>query len=187
MGPLPHLSAMLSLENVGDTDMSICETAVIEVGVRQVQWRGKGRSSQQEWMVSPLVTRTLILSSLYPSWLIPLVSFSASALVTPAWRGCSPAAPWLDIHLSGGKWACCKTGHYTKGGQGRIRALTQQQGTGGVLPEPAVCTSLTQLSEAEPMRVMWGHNILSLDLCSLANIGFDLHLNGRIGRSPPGI
>lgn len=123
MGPRPYLSASWSLENVGDTDLSIGETAVIEVGGRKGQWRGKGKSSQEEWMVSPLVPCTLILSSLYPCWLSPLASSSASGLVTPAWRGCSPAALWLDIHLAGGKWTCCKTDHYTKGGRGRIRGI----------------------------------------------------------------
>lgn len=33
VGPLPHLSATLSLENIVDIYLSICETAVIEVGV----------------------------------------------------------------------------------------------------------------------------------------------------------
>lgn len=137
-------------------------------------------------MVSPLVTCTLILSSLYPCWLTPLASSSASGLVTPAWRGCSPAALWLDIHLAGGKWTCCKTDHYTKGGRGRIRgidpATRNRRGA-------ARAGSVHVFGSAVRSRIHEGdvraqHSATGPVLTGQHS---DLHLNGRIGRSPPGI
>lgn len=182
LGPLHGLRATFSQKKV--TEMSTEEPAVMELGVQQVQMGGKSKASPEEWMVSPLVTCKKVVSSLYPSWMIPLGSSSASALVTTAWWGCTSPASGLDIHLSSGKWACCKTGHYTKDGGGKIRASTQQWGTRGELPDPAVCRSVTELSGADCKQVMWGHNILSLDPCSIVTARLDLHLNGWIGGSP---
>ena len=67
-----------------------------------------------------------------------------------------------------------------------------QGGTEGALPEPykmtssglLVCTFLIKLSETESMRVAWGPDVLSWDLCSQAStVQLDWHLpeNTTIG------